>query len=252
MDWTYITIQKQRQKYKNVCCSRCCDLQQPIRNKLESWIEICKKMKNYGLDCVHPKIKSNRPNQSLNWNCLLTQFQSHLERNTKKYFMQNWKWSINRNINIKPNWIRLLPPQYKTQNQSKLDWCVIQKNIKQTKRSMSKLLDHAVSISLGERHKTIAMSSLTLWIKKNQTSIFYDPKKVIYSLERILSSMTNTQHCQHFGCTGWQLNNTHHKDNKILTSMVSTMCHRSSFCRTRTAKTILLPSNGITTWLAND
>ena len=125
-----------------------------------------------GLDCVHPKIKSNKPNQSLNWNCLPTQFQSRLERDTKKCFMPNCKWSINKNINIKIklDWTDVIPTQ--NTKSKRIGLCnVIQKQHLKTKKSMSKLLDHAVSVSLGERHKTISMSGLTLWIKNNNINI---------------------------------------------------------------------------------
>ena len=113
-------------KYNSVCCSRGYDLQQPTSKqvrKLNKNLQQNQRLIANGSDCI-PKIKSNKPNQSLNWNWLPTQFQSRLERDTKKYSMPNWKWSINKkNINIKSNWIGLLSSQYKTQNQSGLDLC---------------------------------------------------------------------------------------------------------------------------------
>ena len=50
-----------------------------------------------------------------------------------------------------------------TKHKIKVDWTdVIQKQHQTNQNSMSKLLDHAVSVSLGERHKTIPMSGWTL------------------------------------------------------------------------------------------
>ena len=128
------------------------------------------------LDCVYPKIKSNKPNQSSNWNCLPTQFQSRLERDTKKYSMPNWKWSINKNINIKIklDWTAVIP----TQN-TKSKWIGLmssKNNIKQTKNQCQNCSTMQFQSHLERDTKQFPCQVGHCESRKNWTSTFHDLK----------------------------------------------------------------------------